>query len=113
MALVEQSKWVKGDPRWGVAHRGRTYLFSSTDAKQRFWSQPDRYAPALSGIDPVLFTGSGQHVDGKRNHGVVYRNQVYLFANEQTLQQFWRSPEDFAEQVRQATKASENSQRRR
>ena len=45
VALVEQSKWVKGDPRWGVIHRGRTYLFSSVDAKQRFWSSPDRYTP--------------------------------------------------------------------
>jgi YHS domain-containing protein/thiol-disulfide isomerase/thioredoxin len=113
VSLVDQSKWVKGDPRWGVVHRGRTYLFSSVDAKQRFWAQPDRYAPALAGIDPVLFTDSGQQVDGKRNHGVVYRDQVYLFSSEETLQRFWRSPENFAEQVRQAAKALEGQQRRR
>jgi YHS domain-containing protein len=103
VALLEHSKWVKGDSRWGVVHRGHTYLFSSVDAKQRFWANPDRYTPALSGIDPVIFADSGQRVEGSRSKGVVYLDQVYLFANEQSLQRFWRSPKGYAEQVRQAT----------
>ncbi len=36
VTLVEQEKWVKGDPKWGAHHRGRLYFFISPEAQQRF-----------------------------------------------------------------------------
>ena len=102
VTLVEREKWVKGDPKYGAFHRGRTYLFASPEEQATFLDREgyDKYAPALSGYDAVKYAEQGALVDGKRVHGVFYRGQVFLFADEVTLQQFWTAPERFATTVR-------------
>ena len=100
VTLVEQEKWVKGDVRWGAVHRGQVYLFAGEEQQRRFLADFDRYAPALSGYDAVRFVATGTLTAGKRTHGVFYRGQVYLFADEAALQQFWSAPERYAAAVR-------------
>lgn len=100
VTLVDQEKWVKGDARWGAVHQGRVYLFAGEEEQRRFLADFDRFAPALSGYDPVRYATTGQLTDGRRAHGVFYRGQVYLFADEQSLEQFWSAPERFAPVVR-------------
>lgn len=102
VTLVEREKWVKGDPKWGARHRGRTYLFAGPEEQKRFFDNQafDRYAPALSGYDAVRYVEQGVTLDGKRAHGVFYRGQVFLFADEAALQQFWTDPERYAAVVR-------------
>ncbi len=95
-------KWVKGDPRWGAIHRGRTYWFASQQEQQQFLQKPDYYAPALSGNDPVLAIEHKQIVPGLREHSLDYDNLIYLFASEATLEQFTANPERYAASVRQA-----------
>jgi len=95
-------KWVPGDPRWGIVHRGSTYWFASQTEQQQFWTDPDRYSPALSGMDPVLAVDHKQQVPGKREHSIDYDNLFYMFASEATLQQFTANPERYAVNVRQA-----------
>lgn len=96
VTLVEQQKWVKGDPQWGAIHEGRTYLFVGAEEQRKFLAGFDKYAPILSGYDPVQFVDRGTLVEGKRAHGVFYRDQIYLFADEASLQQFWSAPERFS-----------------
>ncbi len=110
MTLIEQEKWVKGDPKWGAVHRGRTYLFAGPEEQRRFLANYDKYAPALSGYDCVKYAEQGTLIDGHRAHGVFYRGQIFMFADEVALQTFWSSPERFvpyvrAEQQRQATRS--------
>ena len=102
VTLVEREKWVKGDPKFGAYHRGRTYLFVSAEAQAKFLQNQgfDKFAPALSGYDPVKYAERGELVDGKRVHGVFFHNQVFLFADEVGLQQFWTDPERYATIVR-------------
>jgi YHS domain-containing protein len=102
VTLVEREKWVKGDPKYGACHRGRTYLFAGPEEQARFLDREgyDKYAPALSGYDAVTYAEQGALVDGKRVHGVFYRGQVFLFADEVTLQHFWTAPERYATAVR-------------
>lgn len=95
VTLVEQEKWVRGDARWGALHRGRTYLFAGPEEQQRFLTNFDAYAPALSGYDCVKYAEQGALVSGRRAHGVFYRGQVFLFADETALQQFWQMPERY------------------
>ena len=97
-----QWKWVAGDPRYGIVHRGRTYFMAGLAEQQQFWADPDRYSPALSGMDPVLAIDHGQQVPGKREHSIDYQNLFYMFASEATLQQFTSTPERYAVAVRQA-----------
>ena len=102
VTLSEKSRWETGDTRWGAIHRGRTYLFLGPAEQQRFLAAPDRFAPMLSGQDPVSYIDGGQFVEGKRQHGVFYREQVYLFSSETTLNQFWQQPDRYASAVFQA-----------
>ncbi|MCO6456854.1 MAG: DUF255 domain-containing protein [Pirellulaceae bacterium] len=102
VSLIERQQWVKADPRWGVEHRGQVYLFSSPAEQQKFLAEPDRYSPVLSGCDPVRFAETGALVSGKRQHGVSYRNQIYLFADEAALDRFWKAPENYAATVYRA-----------
>jgi protein disulfide-isomerase len=113
VTLLKKETWQKGNPQWGVIHRGRTYLFVGEKEKSEFFANPDQYSPVLSGIDPVALTETGVAIDGKRAHGVVYRQQMYLFASEENLQKFWNSPDDFAAPIMQAMRGVEPGTARR
>jgi protein disulfide-isomerase len=112
VTLVEQTKWVRGDARFGIVHRGHVYLFVSEAEKQRFWQDPDRYAPILSGNDPVVFAEGGKLISGSRRHGVFFRNQIFLFSSEENLQRFWSAPQRYADVAYQAMRHTNDTQRR-
>lgn len=106
VALTEAAKWTKGDVRFGAIHRGRTYLFATQADQQRFMSNPDKYSPMLSGFDAVKYIEQGVLVEGKRQHGIVHEGQMYLFADEATLDKFCKSPNSYCNTVRQAMQQS-------
>jgi YHS domain-containing protein len=95
-------KWVVGNPQWGIVHRGRTYWFAGPEEQKQFWTDPDRYTPALSGMDPVLAVDHQQQVPGKREHSLDFDGLFYMFASEATLQQFTANPQRYSAGVRQA-----------
>ena len=98
--LAEHERWVPGDPRWGLIHRGRTYLFAGPEERDRFDADPDRFAPVLSGNDLVLLAEEGRIVPGRREHGAWFEGQlegrfekrVYLFSSEDSLRRFDADP---------------------
>ena len=112
VTLIEDGKWVKGDKRFGIIHRGRLYLFPTDEAKKTFWEDPDRFAPILSGNDPVEFAETGRVVAGSRKHGVFFRNQIYLFISEESLQRFWSSPQRYSDVSLQAMRRASEQIRR-
>jgi len=95
-------KWVAGNPQFGIVHLGRTYWFAGPEEQKQFWTDPARYAPALSGMDPVLAIDHKQQIPGKREHSIDYDGLFYMFASEATLQQFTANPQRYAANVRQA-----------
>jgi thiol-disulfide isomerase/thioredoxin/YHS domain-containing protein len=101
--LCERQRWVLGNTNWGAIHRGRTYLFAGPEERRRFMANPDHYAPALSGDDVVLSLDHGRRVPGFRQHGVFFRNRVYLFASEQSLSVFAQGPDRYADRVAETT----------
>jgi YHS domain-containing protein/thiol-disulfide isomerase/thioredoxin len=102
VSMRNQWKWVAGNPQWGIVHRGRTYWFAGPVEQKQFWTDPDRYTPALSGMDPVMAVDHQQQVPGKREHSLDYDGLFYMFASEATLQQFTANPARYASGVRQA-----------
>ncbi len=88
-----------------MIHRGCLYLFAGPQEQQQFWSNPDQYSPVLSGIDPVLALDNGATVRGRREYGVEYNGQVYLFSSESTRQHFENNADRYAGGVRQAMQA--------
>ncbi len=94
VSLIEKHKWVPGDKRWGAYHLGRTYLFAGPEEQSKFLanSNYDRYAPVASGADVVIAAEEHKLVPGMREHGVFFKDRIFLFANEASLQKFSANP---------------------
>jgi len=99
VTVVERGSWVEGRPQWGARHRGRTYLFAGPEQQQAFLADPDRYAPALSGDDPVLAFENGRSEPGRRAYGVSYQSRMYLFSSPETRAAFTADPDRFTSRV--------------
>ena len=99
VTLTATERWQPGDVQFGAIHRGRTYLFIGHAEQQAFLADPDRFAPMLSGFDAVQLIERQQYVQGHRAYGVFHRNRVYLFASEQSLQQFFQRPDFYDQQA--------------
>jgi YHS domain-containing protein len=92
VTLAERGVWTEGRAQWGVRHRGRTYLFAGPEQQQAFLATPDRYAPALSGDDPVVAVEQGKSTPGRRAYGVTYQSRMYLFASPESRTTFSSNP---------------------
>ncbi|NLX96505.1 MAG: hypothetical protein GXY83_10050 [Rhodopirellula sp.] len=104
--LSEKERWVKGNPRWGLIHEGRTYLFAGPEEQSRFYADPNRYAPAYCGSDVVLAVEQGQEVAGRREHGAWFDGRVYLFSSEASYSRFSSDPYRYLQTMQQTAKAS-------
>lgn len=107
--LCERERWVRGDPRWGAIHEGRTYLFAGPEQQQNFLAQPNRFGPAFAGQDPILALDYNQSVAGRREHGVFYRDRVYLFAGEASYHRFMQAPDRYAVETHLARRAGQGA----
>jgi thioredoxin-related protein/YHS domain-containing protein len=105
VTLCEKEKWVRGDPRFGITHRGRTYLFAGPAEQQRFNADPDKYAPVAQGNDVVLAADQGMVVPGLRKHGVFVGKRVYLFSSEASLQKFLQNRNAYAGDTLEANRS--------
>jgi YHS domain-containing protein len=106
--LVENNRWVRGTHEAGVIHRGRLYLCATPEQRRRFLADPDRYAPVLSGNDPVLAVDQNQLVPGQRKYGLrfVADGRVYLFATQVSRDKFAQDPDRYAAAVTRAMEAT-------
>lgn len=103
LTLMEQKRWVLGDKAFGVVHRGRTYLFLGPNERQKFLADPDRFAPVLSGVDPVLALDHNQVVAGRREFGVFGADgHIYLFADPASRDTFEKNEQYYAQRARSA-----------
>jgi hypothetical protein len=99
VTLAQKGTWTEGRAQWGVQHRGRTYLFAGAEQQAAFLAEPDRYAPALSGDDPVLVFEAGKSSPGRRAYGVTFQSRVYLFSSAETRAAFTANPERYVARV--------------
>jgi YHS domain-containing protein/thiol-disulfide isomerase/thioredoxin len=108
VTILETGKWHKGNIRCGAIHRGRTYWFASEDAQRKFLTDPDRYAPVLSGCDPVIFAESNVLVSGKNSIGLLLPDgKTVFFASEQSLARFKLAQQAYLGRAYQAMAAGD------
>ena len=94
--LAETEQWVVGDPRWAVSYQGCTYQTSGPDLQRRFLANPSRYAPVVSGQDPVLALDEKCSVPGQTEFCVVYDGRLYMFSSAGTLARFHQNPKRYS-----------------
>ena len=109
VSLIEKQQWIPGDRRFGAIHRGRTYLFAGQEEQRRFFTDPDRYAPVISGNDIVQAMEKGQMAPGMREHGVTFNGHIFLFADEAALEKFSKNPAYYANQALEAIQDSNHT----
>lgn len=82
-------------PEHHSTFKGRTYYFSSADAKAAFDEHPQQYAPISGGQDVVLLKEKVTK-EGSLDHAVWFKDRLYLFTSQKTLEQFVATPKEFA-----------------
>jgi len=113
--LITNGSWKKGDKRWGAVHRGKTYLFSSQEAQQKFLAAPDDFSPVLAGMDIVRLASDGAVAQGTRRYGVLFdddgsgprRSRMFLFDSVDTRNRFEADPDMFLQPVMQAVNSGQ------
>lgn len=93
--LIKNERWVPGDPACTVVYQGKTYAFSSPIQRECFLVDPDRYAPAFGGADPVVLEEQGREAPGRAEFCVTYDGRLYMFTDAASLARFRQSPERY------------------
>ncbi len=90
VSIIEDQKWVEGNPQFGVIHLGQLYLFASESKLQTFLADPAPYTPILGGIDVIRFFEEKRIVRGRREFGMVdpVHQRIFLFADEDAMLHF-------------------------
>ena len=94
--LASNGRWVRGDLRWTVVHKGLIYRFSGPAQRQQFLANPEAFAPVNSGNDPVLAVDESRPVPGRPAYCATYNGRLYLFSNTATQARFNRNPQRYA-----------------
>ncbi len=97
VALTTGKLWKKGQAEFEADYLGVTYRFVTREEQELFEADSARYAPRLLGCDPVILAEEGRAVKGKTRHGVFFRDQVFLLANEANRTEFLENPAYYAD----------------
>lgn len=95
VALKDERDLKNALPEFHSTFKGRTYYFSTSDAKAAFDEHPQQYAPISGGQDVVLLKEKVTK-EGSLDHAVWYKDRLYLFTSQKTLEQFVAAPKEFA-----------------
>ena len=91
VTVIKEDRWVEGNPKFGVVHLGKLYLFANAESMQMFLADPIPYTPVLNEIDVVRFFEERKIVPGKREWGLKdpTHNRMFFFADEAAMNHFW------------------------
>ena len=95
VALRDDRDLKNALPEHHSTFQGRTYYFSTADAKTAFDETPKQYAPISGGQDVVLLKEKVTK-EGSLDHAVWFKDRLYLFTSQKTLEQFVATPKEFA-----------------
>ncbi len=107
VAVATDGVWSRGDVRYGVIHRGRTWLFTSEAEVKLFLDDPDRYAPVLTGYDVVAAVDQRQLTPGLREIAAESEGQIFLFVSEENYEKFCQDPEKYTQAAKRIVQESE------
>jgi YHS domain-containing protein len=95
VVLKDNRKLVDAQPGIKSEFNGKTYTFSSIEAKKTFDENPRKYAPVGGGNDVVKQTSGEAGVAGTLEHAAWYRGRLYLFSTADSRHEFVEAPSKF------------------
>jgi len=104
VSLLDESRWVRGDKDFAESYQGRLYYFVNAKQRESFLKAPDKFSLAVSGFDVVLVKNDGREVNGFRQFGYKYREKMYLFSTEASMNEFRNAPASYADFAEEWTK---------
>lgn len=90
---LKNRQFVQGKPAFASTFEEHTYQFASAEAKAAFDQNPEAYAPAYGGIDPVEWLERQRLVEGQFLR--EYEGRFYLFASKENWEIFKSQPPRF------------------
>lgn len=90
---LKERRFEKANPALTSTFEERTYQFSSAAAKAAFDQNPEAYAPAYGGVDPVEWLEHQRLVEGQFLR--EYDGRFYLFASKENWEIFKSQPARF------------------
>lgn len=99
VTVIDEDRWAEGNPKFGVVHLGKLYLFETADKMDLFLNDPTPYTPVLNEIDVVRFFEERKIVRGKRQFGMkdpTY-GRMFFFADEAAMNHFYNEYERYTD----------------
>lgn len=99
VTVIDEDKWEEGNPKFGVVHLGKLYLFASQAKMESFLADPTPYTPVLNEIDVVRFFEERQIVPGKRRFGMrdPIHQRMFFFADQAAMDHFFNEYERYTD----------------
>lgn len=99
VTVIDEDKWEEGNPKFGVVHLGKLYLFASGEKMESFLADPTPYTPVLNEIDVVRFFEERQIVPGKRRFGMrdPIHQRMFFFADQAAMDHFFNEYERYTD----------------
>jgi YHS domain-containing protein len=104
VCLIDAGHVSQGSADISQVYKGYTYQFPKQKVKDKFNSNPDRYAIQMDGYSPV------SRADGKDEKGdpaiySVHNHRIYIFKDAKQKTEFERHPDEYVEERRAARPA--------
>lgn len=96
---LRERKFTPAKADFSSVFDGRTYYLSSREAKAAFDAEPEKYALAYRGYDPVVWQTKREMVDGQFLR--EYQGHFYLFTTKENWEAFKAAPQKYV--LRQQT----------
>lgn len=94
--LSRHTQWAFGRADLVHEHDGVRYLFSTTEARNAFIREPQKYVPAFHGHDVVALSQRRQMEPGAIELGARFRDRLYFFKSDENRDLFLKRPHHFA-----------------
>lgn len=95
VSLTVGKVWKEGSPEFVWRHAGAIYFMADADELEKFKAEPEKYAPKLSGFDPLILSTEGVAVPGQIAYGSFYEGRLHLHATDESRRAFIQSPEKY------------------
>ncbi|MEZ6062588.1 MAG: hypothetical protein R3C19_19775 [Planctomycetaceae bacterium] len=94
---LKNGRQVQGSDQFQSIYKGRIYTFANADCRNLFDANPESYAVAFGGCDPVHFVKTHQAMEGR--YLVSHADRLYMFSTKENVSLFRENPERYMPQT--------------